>query len=229
MRDRLLVEEHVFDMAGLVESAEALGEAFDLAFRKNEAMLRRLPGNFLMFVEFEEGGGVGELAALARGAAGLDLAELVEGPLELAGKALAVEAEVGDEAMGVNDVECDFSIGRDGRGGAGEDLGFEQRDTVEAPRGVGKFLDELRLGGSGGLVFVEEAAAVVVIGGAVLGGEDGGRGGEAVAQGVERGTLFAGGVRGPVECWELARLMAGRLERGRALGDVIGVGCMRLG
>jgi len=47
-------------------------------------------------------------------------------------------------------------------------------------------------GGCGGLVFVEELAAVGFVGGAVLGGEDGRGGGEAVAEGVERGALFAG-------------------------------------
>ena len=46
--------------------------------------------------------------------------------------------------------------------------------------------------GGGGLVFVEELAAVGLVGGGVFGGEDGGGGGEAVAEGVQRRTLFAG-------------------------------------
>jgi hypothetical protein len=146
-----------------------------------------------VFVEFEEGGGVLELAALGLGAVGLDLAELIEALLELTGKALALDAEVGDEAMGVDDIECDFPIERDGSGGAREHFGFEQRDAVEAPGSVGDFRDELRFGGSGGLVFVEEAAAMVGVGGRVFGGEDGGSGGQAVAQGVEGRTLLAGG------------------------------------
>ena len=112
--------------------------------------------------------------------------------MELPGKALALDAEVGDEAMGVDDVESDFRIGWDGRGGARKDFGFEERDAIEAPGGVGELLDELRFGGSGGLIFIEEAAAMGVVGGLVFRGEDGGSGGQAVAQGVERGTLFAG-------------------------------------
>jgi len=51
-----------------------------------------LPGNSFVLVEFEEGGGVSEIAALAVGAVGLDRAEGVEAFLEL------------DEAMGVDDV-----------------------------------------------------------------------------------------------------------------------------
>ncbi len=80
-----------------------------------------------MFVEFEEAGGIFEGAALALGAAGLDLAELVESFLKLPGKAMALDAKVGEEAMGVDDIESDFSIGRDGSGGAREHRGFEKR------------------------------------------------------------------------------------------------------
>jgi hypothetical protein len=48
---RLHVEKHMFDVARLVEMLEAIGEALDLSFRKNEAMIGRLPGNFVLFVE----------------------------------------------------------------------------------------------------------------------------------------------------------------------------------
>lgn len=72
----------------------------------------------------------------------------------------------------------------------GEQLGFENWNSVETPGGVGDFHDELRFGWRGGLVFVEEAAAMVFEGGRVFGGEEGGSGGEAMAQCVERGTLF---------------------------------------
>ena len=70
-------------------------------------MIGGLPGDFAVFVEFEEGSGVLEIAALAIGAVGLDLAELVEALLELAGKALALDGEVGDEAMGVDNIKRD--------------------------------------------------------------------------------------------------------------------------
>ena len=149
-----------------------------------------------MFVEFEEGGGFVEIAALAVGALGLDVAEGLEGLLELARDTMALDAEVGDEAMGIDDIEGDFlahfSMGRDGGGGAREHFGFEQRDAVEAPGSVDELLDELRFGWGGGLIFVEELAAMFLIGGWVFGGEDGGRGGQAVAEGVLRGTLLSG-------------------------------------
>ena len=61
-----------------------------------------------MFVEFEEGGGVFEFAALVIDTVGLDVAERFEGFLELAREALALDAEVGEEAMGVDDVELDL-------------------------------------------------------------------------------------------------------------------------
>jgi len=93
----------------------------------------------------------------ALGAGSLDLAEGFETFLELAGQATALDGEVGDEPMGIDDVEGDFLVGRDGGCGASEHVGFEQRDAVEAPGGVDKLLDELRFGGSGGPVFVERS------------------------------------------------------------------------
>ncbi len=148
-----------------------------------------------MFVEFEEGGGVFEIALLALAALGLDGAELSERFLELAGEALRVEAEGGEGAVGVDDVEGHGWMSRDqwaGCGGAGEELGFEERDAVEAPGGVGELVDELGLGGGGGVVLGEELLEVVLVGGEILGGEDGGAAGEAVLEGVEGRAVFAG-------------------------------------
>ncbi len=166
----------MFDMAGFVEAHETIGEAFHLAFQKNEAMIGGLPRNSFAFVELEEGGGVLEVAALALGAVSLDFAELVEAFLELAGEALALDAEVGEKTMSVDNVEGDFLIERDGGGGTREHLRLQQRDAVETPGGVGEFNDELGLGRSGGFVFIEEAAAMRVVRGSVFGGEDGGGG-----------------------------------------------------
>jgi hypothetical protein len=89
------VEAHVFDMARFVEAHGALREAFDIAFRKNEAMIGGLPRNSFVFVEFEEGGGVSELALLVVAALGLYFAEVVHGLLELAREPLGVQAQGG--------------------------------------------------------------------------------------------------------------------------------------
>src|SRR5579862_6457904 len=99
-------------------------------------MVGGLPGKTFVFIEFEDRGGILELAALAIEAVSLNLAKLVEGFLELAGEPMALHVEVCDEAMGVDDVEVDtrFLIGR--VGSAGEQVGLEHRNTIEAPGGV---------------------------------------------------------------------------------------------
>ena len=82
-----------------------------------------------------------------------------------------------------------------------EQLGLEERDAVETPSGVGDFVDELSFGGGGGDVLIEKLLDVALVGFEVFGGQDGGAGGEAMAEGVERGALLArfgaraGGVR----------------------------------
>ena len=53
-------------------------------------MIGGLPGNSFVFVEFEEGGGVFEIAALALGTVGLDFAELVQAFMELVGETMAL-------------------------------------------------------------------------------------------------------------------------------------------
>jgi len=106
-----------------------------------------------------------------------------------------VKAEGGEGAVGVDDVEGHrrIRVGVSGRsGGAGEELGFEEWDAVEAPGGVGKLVDELGLGRGGGVVLGEELLDVALEGGGVLGGEDGGAAGEAVLEGVEGRAEFAG-------------------------------------
>ena len=65
------------------------------AFQKNEAMIGGIPRNSFVLVEFEEGGGVFEVATLALGAVSLDFAEVVHGLLELAGEPLVMQAESG--------------------------------------------------------------------------------------------------------------------------------------
>ena len=93
-------------------------------------MIGGLPGNSFVFVEFEEGSGVFEVAAVALDAVGLDFAEVVHGLLELAGEPLVVQAEGSEGAMGVDDVKVDSGLIGGRIGGAVEEGGFEERDAV---------------------------------------------------------------------------------------------------
>ena len=181
-------------------------------------MIGGLPGNPFVFVQFEQSGGVFEFAALALDALSLHFAEFVQAFLELAGETLALNAEVGEEAMGVDDVKFDGGLLGGWIGSAGEQVGFEERDAIEAPGGVDELLDELGFGGSGGSVFVEEAAAMGVEGRLVFGRKDGGGGGQAWRSAFSAERCLPESVRGPVERRELARLMAVR--------DAIGVADM---
>jgi hypothetical protein len=120
-------------MRGLVQARGAFGEAFDLIFRKNEAMIGGLPGNSFVLVEFEESGGVLEVAALALDPVSLDFAEVVHGLLELAREPLVVQTEGGEGAVGVDDVEIDCGLIGGRVGGAVEEGGFERGDAGEGP------------------------------------------------------------------------------------------------
>jgi hypothetical protein len=119
-------------------------------------------------MEFEDGGGVFELAALVLAAVELDIAELIERLLELASEAGAIQCEAGEESMGVDDVEG-AGLGAGGWGlSAREDIGFQERDPIYAPGRVGELLDQLGFGCGGGFVFVDELAAVALVCGRVL-------------------------------------------------------------
>jgi hypothetical protein len=82
---------------------------------------------------------------------------------------------------------------------------------------------ELRFGGSGGLVFIEEAAAMDVVGRLVFGGEDSEAAVKPWRSALSDERCLPDSVRGPVECRELrrfppfARLMAARRDRLRLL------------
>jgi hypothetical protein len=118
----------------------------------------------------------------------------------------------------IDDVEVDGSLSGGRVGGVIEECGFEVRDAIEAPGGVGEFLSELGLGGGGGLVFVEELAAVMLVGGGILGSENGGAAGEAVRLGVAGGALFAGGGAGSGGVEGIGPILGG------AVGVVAGLG-----
>ena len=74
---RRVLEAAIGDVAGLVLTEHAVGGALDLLFGENEAMVGGFPGLLFVLIEFEQGGGVFEVALLTLGALGLDLAEFV--------------------------------------------------------------------------------------------------------------------------------------------------------
>ena len=168
-------------LAGLDDVGHAVGVALDLFFRKNEASIGGIPFDSFAFMEFEDDGGVFQFALFALAAVGLKGAELVERLLELAGEALAMDAERGDGL----DQEL-------GSGGVLEEAGFEERYAVLAPREVGDLVDKLGFGWRGRMVFVEELLDVAIEGGRVFGRKDGILGGEAMFDRVEFRALFAG-------------------------------------
>jgi len=155
-------------------------------------MIGGLPGNSFVFMQNEERGGVLQVTALLLAALDLEIAKDFERLVELAGEAVQLDAEIADEAVGVDDVEIDGGLFGGRVGGAVEQIGFEARDAVDAPGSVGEFLNEVGFSGGGGFEVVVKLAAVVLVGGCVFGGEDRGLSGKAVAQSVERRTLFAG-------------------------------------
>jgi hypothetical protein len=94
-----------------------------------------------VLMEFADGGGVLEVLLFALAASVLKGEELLERLVKLAGEALAVDAEQGDGAISVDDVEVDAGLLAGRVGGAAEGLGFEKRDAVLAPGGVGEVVD----------------------------------------------------------------------------------------
>ena len=109
--------------------------------------------------------------------------DLAQGPTQLTNNPLdlvidgdaffVVQAQGGERAVGVDDVEVDASLLGGQVGGAIEEGGFKGWNAIDSPSGVGEFLGELGFGGSSGSVFIEEAATMRVVRGAVFGGEDG--------------------------------------------------------
>src|SRR5580700_6702470 len=99
-------------------------------------MIGGFPWNSFVFMEFQQGGGVLEIALLTLAALGLDSAELVEDFLELAGEALAVQTEGCQGAMCGGEVEVDGCLPGRWIGKVGKKSGFEQWDAVLTPSGV---------------------------------------------------------------------------------------------
>ena len=92
----------------------------------------------------------------------------------------------------------------------GEQLGFEERDAVEAPRGVGDFVDELSLGGGGGLVLIEKLLELALVGVGSSVGRTAVRAVRPWLRALSEERCLPDSVRGPAECAELARWTAAR-------------------
>jgi hypothetical protein len=82
-----------------------------------------------------------------------------------------MHAEGGEGAVGVDDIKSHASLLGGWVGSTAQERGFQWREAVETPGGVGDFLGELGFGGGSGLVFVEELAAVALVFSWVFGGE----------------------------------------------------------
>ena len=146
-------------------------------------------------MQFENCGCVFQIACLGFAAGGLDFAELIQSLVELAGEPMAVHAEIGEGALlaaksfgdGEAGVEVgDVDIDAAGRGGERQQIALQGGDSIEAPGGVGKILDQLLFGGTLGLVFVEKGLGVTVERGRIFRGECGRLAGQSVANRVER-------------------------------------------
>ena len=78
-------------------------------------------------MEFQEGGGALEVTLLLRRRRSDWISRsVIHGFLELAGEPLVVQAEGGEGAVGVDDVEVDGGLLRGWVGGAVEERGFER-------------------------------------------------------------------------------------------------------
>ena len=118
-------------------------------------------------MHFEELGGIVQLVAFAAAAFVLNFMEQFEGAPGLAGEAMAVDADLGDGALVLEESEGygkgGFSVlmlGLDAVFHCGdaerEEVGLDRGGTVLSPGSIDKRMDELGLGGAFGLVFIEE-------------------------------------------------------------------------
>jgi len=215
----------------------ATNKSFDLASRKNEPIFGGYIRNVFVFVHLQNLGSLVELALFGDAALGLDLAELREGPFELAGEALALGADAGEGprvfakcqghgegSFGLRVVGADaiFHFGDAER----EEIGLDGGGTVETPGSIDEALGELSFGGALGLIFVQEALGVALVSGVIVGGQDNSLAREAMAQGVEGGALFTGFGAGSGGFLSVGFIRGGAIYGGAA-GTVmpIGAGC----
>ena len=146
-------------------------------------------------MHLDEIGGLVELVLLVGEALGLEFLEEREDFFELAGKALAVEAQVrkgaglGFEGRGDGERLLDLFRGLgelvgDADHAQGKEVVFEGGDSVEAPGGVGQGLDQLGFDGAFGFALVDVGFDVALVGLKVVTWEDDDLTGESMAEGV---------------------------------------------
>jgi hypothetical protein len=109
----------------------------DLGFRKNEAIFRGAVGFSFFLMHFHDVEDLLQLLSFLGAAGFLELAEQGGGFFELAGEAMAVEAEVG-QGFGLVQKPFDEVIGAVGDA---EEIAFERDDAVLAPGKVGQGLN----------------------------------------------------------------------------------------
>jgi len=182
---------------------------------------------------------------LFEGAAlGLHFTELFEGLQEAAGEALLVDGEVFERVGGVAQ---GFGEGESGVGfgmarlpkipvfhvADGEEVVLGGGDAVESELQIGAGVGKLGFDDSDGGHAFDEGVGELMIGGHFFLGEMEGLGKQAVARGVEGGTLFAFGGDGTLRVFGVLAVGAeaggrrrtlGRLRRGAVSGTGFGFG-----
>jgi len=101
-----------------------------------------------------------------------------------------------------------------------EEVGLDGGGTVELPGDVGDGLDELGFSGAFGGVFVEEGMRVALVGGLVLSGQTMVWPVNPCRRALREERCLPAAVRGPVDFWALARLIAARSDSGSILGII---------
>src|SRR5437016_12633293 len=102
-------------------------------------------------MQFQNGGGVFQVAIFGFAAVGLDFAKLIERLVELTGEAMSVHAEIreqtllaaeslfnGTAGLDVGEVNIDAAGGEGG--GEHEDVAFEEGGAIQAPGRIGEAL-----------------------------------------------------------------------------------------
>ena len=190
-----------FIFFGLAEQVALEHPGGELAIRKFEAILLRLPGliqSFLQIMDLRRGL-EGFLARL--GAPPLKFSQFLFRLREGAVEALFIQAESGEEigvqSLGLSQDTVDFGVGGQSAGvflnSQREEIAFHGADAIETPKSVGDGLNGSGFEQSFRLQLGEDLGAGVLIRGQIVAGENDGLAGEAVAESIEQDSSFAFG------------------------------------